>query len=209
VREDDGAGRVHYDGAPARRRQARSAPSATRQHRAASITRAARHQSPDTHAGDALTLSTEAELIEKLRKIESLFARPGTEGERAAAGNARDRIRGRLRRLERLEPALEFRFTHPDPWSHRLFVAMLRRYDLVPYRYRGQRRTTVMVEATRSFLEQTLWPEFCEADQVLRQHLHEVTERIIAGAISGDAADLEERDASGAARGGHVEGGGR
>ena len=34
----------------------------------------------------------EARLIEKLRAIETLFARPGSEGERTAAANARGRI---------------------------------------------------------------------------------------------------------------------
>lgn len=142
-------------------------------------------------------MHAEAELIEKLRKIEALFARPGTEGERVAAGNARERIRERLRQLERLESPEEYRFSHPDPWSHRLFVALLRRYDLRPYRYRGQRRTTVMVKVTRTFLEQTLWPEFRQVNDVLHQYLHDVTQRVIASAISGDVADLEVREGSG------------
>ncbi len=50
-----------------------------------------------------------------------------------------------------------------------------------------------MVKVTRTFLDETLWPEFQEASRVLRQYLHEVTQRVIASAISGDVADLEER----------------
>ena len=44
----------------------------------------------------------EKRLIEKLRKIEALFARTSTPGERAAAANAWERIRESLRQLEQL-----------------------------------------------------------------------------------------------------------
>ena len=138
----------------------------------------------------------EAALIAKLQKIEALFARPGTDGERVAAGIARDRIRDRLRQLERTEAPVEFRFSLPDGWSRALLAALLRRYGLVPYRYRGQRRTTIMAKVTRTFVQDTLWPEFRQADAILHQYLHEVTESVISKAISGDLTDVEERAAS-------------
>ena len=53
-----------------------------------------------------------------------------------------------------------FRFTLADTWSRKLFLSLLRRYDLKPYRYRGQRRTTVMVKVPKPFVHETLWPEF-------------------------------------------------
>src|SRR3990172_7822964 len=56
----------------------------------------------------------EARLGEKLRKIEALFARAASAGERAAAEGARDRIRQRLEQLENAERAIEFRFSLPD-----------------------------------------------------------------------------------------------
>lgn len=139
------------------------------------------------------SMADEANLIEKLRKIEALFARPGTEGERVAAANARDRIRERLRLLERVERPVEYRFSLADGWSRSLFVALLRRYGLKPYRYSGQRRTTVMVRVTKKFVDETLWPEFEELDRTLRGYLQEVTERVIAEAIFGDLTDAEER----------------
>lgn len=147
-------------------------------------------------------MQDEAGLIEKLRKIEALFARPGTEGERAAAQNARDRILERLQQIERVEPPVEYRFSLLDPWSHALFTAMARRYGLTPYRRRGQRRTSVMLKVTRTFLDEILWPEFREADATLRAHLTEVTQRVIAEAISRDTADIEERAAAGPSKSG-------
>jgi hypothetical protein len=97
-------------------------------------------------------LDEEQQLVLKLRKIEALFARPGTEGERRAAENASNRIRARLAELEQVEPAVEFRFSLPDAWSRSLFVAVLRRHGLRPYRYHGQRRTTVMVRVDKSYV---------------------------------------------------------
>lgn len=133
----------------------------------------------------------EDRLIEKLRKIEALFARPGTEGERAAAGDALHRIRSRLRELESSERPIEFRFSLPDTWSRSLLVALLRRYDLKPYRYPGQRRTTVMVRVTKSFVDDTFWPEFQELNETLRCYLDQVTQRVIQQAIFGDVSDAE------------------
>lgn len=132
-------------------------------------------------------------LIAKLRKIEALFARPGSDGERVAAGRARDRILERLRILERTERPIEYRLALPDRWSRALLAALLRRYGLTPYRYRGQRRTTIMVRATRTFMEDTLWPEFQQAAAVLDQYLDEVTQSVISKALSNDLSEVEER----------------
>ena len=136
----------------------------------------------------------EQELIAKLRKIEQLFARPGTDGERLAAQHASDRLRARLETLEPPEPVIEYRFSLSDAWSRSLFIALLRRHGLQPYRYYGQRRTTVMVRVGKSFLDRTLWPEFEQAQAVLHEHFGAVTRRVIAQAIgeSGDDAEVRE-----------------
>jgi hypothetical protein len=135
----------------------------------------------------------EERLVEKLRKIEALFARATSAGERAAAASARDRIRSRLDELEKAERAVEYRFSLPDGWSKSLFTALLRRYGIEPYRYAGQRRTTVMARVTRTFAEEVLWPEFRALNETLRAHLESVTSRVIARAIHGDQGDAAER----------------
>lgn len=140
-----------------------------------------------------MNIDTEDHLIEKLRKIEALFARGAAAGERVAAEHARERIRQRLRQMEKAEQPVEYRFSFADTWSRSLFVALLRRYELAPYRYRGQRRTTVMTRVTRSFVNEVLWPEFQALNDTLRTHLDAVTARVIRQAISGDDADVEER----------------
>lgn len=131
----------------------------------------------------------EKRLIEKLRRIEALFARPSTEGERAAAASAMERIRARLRELEKVDSPIEYRFTLPDRWSHRLLVALLRRYGARPYRYPGQRRTTIMAKVSRRFVDETLWPEFEQFHATLVSYIEEVTQRVISQAL--DTEDLE------------------
>lgn len=130
-------------------------------------------------------MTEEQRLIEKLRKVEALFARAGTEGERLAAGHARQRIKSRLVEIERQDPAIELRFSIPDQWSQRLFVALLHRHGIEPYRYQGQRRTTIMVRASSRFIEETVWPEFEELQQTLHDDFDTVTDRIIGRRVTG------------------------
>jgi hypothetical protein len=137
-------------------------------------------------------VESEAQLRAKLHKIEALFAGAATAGERAAAGAAAERIRTRLRRFEQAEAAIEMRFSLPDPWSRRLFLALARRYGLRPFRYPRQRASTVMLRAPRSFLAEVLWPEFLEIDAALHSWLEMVTERIIAEEVHGEAGEAEE-----------------
>jgi hypothetical protein len=134
----------------------------------------------------------EAKLREKLSKIEALFAGATTEGERVAAAEARQRIQARLESAERADPAVEYRFTLGDGWARKVFVALLRRYNLKPYRYRGQRRTTVMVKVPKRFVDETLWPEFEQIDAALQTYLEEVTDRIISETIHGDSSEATE-----------------
>lgn len=141
-----------------------------------------------------MTGSDEARLIEKLRAIEALYARPGSPGERIAAGNARERILERLREVAEADPPVEYRFSMGDLWARRVFVALLRRYDITPYRRRGQRYTTVMAKVSKRFVDETLWPEFEALVSTLRAHLDEVTNRVVAQVIHADVSEAAERD---------------
>lgn len=134
----------------------------------------------------------EARLLERLARIEALFAGATTPGERDAADSARQRIQARLDELARAAPPVEIRFSLPDAWSRRLFVALLRRYGLSPYRYSGQRRTTVMVKAPERFVKETLLPEFQELSKILQEHLLAVTERVIAQVLGQAATEADE-----------------
>lgn len=140
----------------------------------------------------------EAKLIEKLRLIEALFAGATTEGEQVAAEHARQRILKRLRSMEVEDPPVEYRFSMGDMWTRRVFVALLRRYGLRPYRYRRQRYTTVMVKVSKRFVDETLWPQFESLSETLREYLSEVTDRVVVQVINDDLSEapvINERQA--------------
>jgi hypothetical protein len=137
-------------------------------------------------------VSDEAQLREKLRKIEALFAGAGTVGERLAAEAALERVRARLAALGRSDPLIEMQFSLRDQWSRRLFVALCRRYGLQPYRRYRQRLTTVMLRVPMGFVDQVLWPEYQALNAALKQYLNEVTDRIIRDEVHRDTSEATE-----------------
>ena len=133
-------------------------------------------------------------LIEKLRRIESLYANVAAfPGEKVAAGEARERILARLKGFTQSEPPVEYTFNLRNPWSKQLFIALLRRYQIRPYRYARQRHTTVMARVPKRFVDETLWPEFADLERTLTAFLNEVTERVISESINADHSDVEVR----------------
>ena len=136
----------------------------------------------------------EQKLIEKLQRIEALFAGATTKGEKVAAANALERIRERLKDIQKLDPPVEYKFTLSDTWSKKLFLALLRRYGIEPYRYYRQKNTTVMARVPVSFVKETLWPEFQELNNTLRCYLDEVTNRVITTGIYADTSEAEVRE---------------
>ena len=134
----------------------------------------------------------EGTLLEKLRKIEALHAGTAVAGEREAARLAAKRIRARLAEVRGREQDIEYRYSLPDPWKRKLFLALCRRYGLRPYRERGQRYTSVMIRAPKTFQDKTLWPEFLALSKELHAHLEELTERVIREAIDEDVSEAAE-----------------
>ena len=139
-------------------------------------------------------MNAEQTLREKLRKIEALFAGAATDGEKAAAGAAAERIRERLEQTSDTEKREEMRFSIPDVWSRQLFIALSRRYGLHPYRHRRMHRQTILVKAPKSFLEQILWPEFQELSAALVAYLSEITEKVIREEVHRETGEAEEID---------------
>lgn len=134
----------------------------------------------------------EAQLREKLRKIEALLAGAGTAGERMAAEAALERLRARLTETQRRDQPIEMQFSLGDQWSRRLFLALCRRYGLQPYRKPRQRMTTVMLRVPKEFVDQVLWPEFQELNVALVHYLDQVTLRVIQASVHNDASEARE-----------------
>ncbi len=136
-------------------------------------------------------MAIEEQLRERLRKVEALFFGAATSGERNAAGFAAERLRSKLDEAARRDPPVDMKFTMPDLWSVRLFIALCRRYGFRPFRYARQRSTTVMVKAPRRLFEEVVWREFGELHADLAAFLDATTEKLICETIHTDVADAE------------------
>lgn len=134
------------------------------------------------------TKSDEQELIRRLKLVEALYAGGATEGERQAAAEAAKRIRAKLESFAHLKTS-EFSFKLENMWERKLFVALLRRYGIQPYRYPKQRYTTVMARVPERFVAETLWPAYVEMSTALQAYMNNVTDRIIGEAIHTDSSE--------------------
>lgn len=83
-------------------------------------------------------------------------------------------------------------FTGLTPHSKKLFLALLSRYGFKPYRYYRQKYTTVMVRGSEDFLNNVVWAEFLQLDELLQEHLAEVTDRIISQNICSSVEEEKE-----------------
>jgi hypothetical protein len=133
---------------------------------------------------------TREEIIAKIRKVEALFGGSEIAGEKNAAASALERLNAQLATFP--ENKIEFKISLPDPWKRQLFVALVRRHGLYPYRQSRQRQATVMVRDTPSHMNQILWPEFQELSKLLHAYLDEATRDIISRGVHGDLSEASE-----------------
>ena len=75
---------------------------------------------------------TRDELIDKIHKVEALFKSTRSHGEMQAARGALELLHAQLAAAP--QPTVEFKFSLTDPWKRQLFLALVRRHDLKPYR---------------------------------------------------------------------------
>lgn len=99
------------------------------------------------------------------------------------------------RRTRGWHPPLMVLDYHSNSLGTYLSLALLRRYGIAPYRYPGQRYTTVMAGVPKRFVDETLWPEFQQLNAELTRYMNAVTDRIIKAAVFPDDSDAETRSA--------------
>lgn len=142
-------------------------------------------------------MRNQGDIRDRLEKLEALFARGATAGERAAAGAALERLQSRLDLAEQAahEPETELQYSLPDVWAVRLFVALCRKHGVRPYRYPRQRRTTVMVRVQKISFERTIAAEFQAMHRELTSYFGEMVDHLIANVMKADGDDetLEQR----------------
>lgn len=138
-------------------------------------------------------MQTVEQLLRTLEKVRSLRARAGTPGEERAAAEAEERILARLRvatggRFAGFrepppeEPAILHRFSIRDPWTRRLFFALLERDGFEALRYPRQQAHTIRVRAPEEAMDR-LWREFRSLSAQLRRELEQVTERVVRSSL--------------------------
>ncbi len=86
-------------------------------------------------------------------------------------------------------PETELRFSLPDMWSVRLFVAVCRKHGLHPFRYARQRRTIVMVRAPGRSFDRVVWAEFSQLQTELQFYFNDVTDHLVMRAMGSDGND--------------------
>lgn len=137
------------------------------------------------------------DIRERLAKLEALFARGATAGERTAAGAALGRLQARLdlAGAKAPESETELQYILPDTWAVRVFVALCRKHGVKPYRYPRQRRTTVMVRVRKGDFEKTIAAEFQSLHRELIGYFDEMVNHLIADVMKSDGDDetLEQR----------------
>ncbi len=135
----------------------------------------------------------DTELRAELAKLEALFRRAGSLGVKSAAGVAIERLRGRLTKAgEQPEPEVELQHSPPDIRCVDQFCAVCRKHGVRPYRYRRQRRTTVMVRVREEEFYREAWPEYCQLHAELASYFNDVTDHLISRVMgSGGSSTLD------------------
>ena len=134
------------------------------------------------------------ELRAKLAKLEALFRRAGSLGEKSAAGAAIERLQGRLAGAGRQqEPEVELRYSFPDLWSVDLFCAVCRKHGVRPFRYKRQRHTTVMVRVRERQFDRVAWPEYLQLQSELNAYFNDVTDHLISRAMGSRGSSTDTR----------------
>ncbi len=119
------------------------------------------------------------DLLERIKKIEVLINGATTAGEQTAAISAKDRLLKKHPTLEIDKDVHEYKLFTSDSWHKKLLLAICRKYGVLPYRYKRQKYTTVMVKINGTFLNDILWPEYLEYSDHLEKLVEEVTDGLI------------------------------
>ncbi|MDE2790230.1 MAG: hypothetical protein OXI81_07380 [Paracoccaceae bacterium] len=134
-------------------------------------------------------MNGDKELWAKLAKLEALFRRAGTPGEKSAASAAIERLQERLTNSgKRQEPEVEVQYSLPDLWCVDLFCAVCRKYGVRPYRYKRQRYTTVMVRVRERQFDRQVWQEYCQLQSELAAYFNDVTNHLISRVMGSEGS---------------------
>jgi len=68
-------------------------------------------------------------------------------------------------------------------WNKNIFLTLCIKYNIKPYRYKGDRKTVVNVQCTEHFMQNVFFPEYLKFTKILHEsieaNLKEVIENIL------------------------------
>lgn len=111
---------------------------------------------------------------DKIAKIEALIARASSEGEREAARLAKTRLLEKQQQIP-----IEYKISHHNLWKKKLFLAICQKYDLVAYRYKGQKHTTSMVKVSPTLMDNHIWPEYQSYTSLLENLVQDILDDLL------------------------------
>ncbi len=121
-------------------------------------------------------------LGEQFRHIEMKYAGLGAEA--GAGDRAKTQIIARQKELASTAD-LEFRVPAKSEWEAAIFHALLTRYGLKAYRYRNQRKSTILVRVSQRFMDEYLWPIFTDVCRELFARFNLLTKALLPAIAPG------------------------
>jgi hypothetical protein len=125
----------------------------------------------------------EKDLIGSFHSIERKYAgRPGNEG---ITDQPKEQITARLQESASAPDVEEFQCNMKHEWETFIFHALLKRYGIKPYRYRKQRKTTILVRVSKAAMNGLLWPIFTDVAAELSARFTVVTTTLLPAIAPG------------------------
>jgi hypothetical protein len=108
-------------------------------------------------------------------------------------GDARSMMMARCRQLAAAADVGNFQVSLKSDTEQLVFLALLTRYGLKPFRYRKQHKTTVMVRLSKQLMDETIMPIFNDVMAALNERISLLIKEL-APAITTEPLRLEILD---------------
>jgi hypothetical protein len=128
-------------------------------------------------------MNEEQEIIDAFATIErnhaALYSLAAASSEEAKAA-----IAARYKALH-TDQLKEYQCSLKTEWEQVVFQSLLKRYGIKAYRYRKQRRTTVLIRVSEPFMNDLLWPIFRDVMFKVRIRFSEVLRGFLPSIAAG------------------------
>jgi hypothetical protein len=101
------------------------------------------------------------------------------------ASVASNEIAARIQQLSRDSDMRVYQFKVQSDWEGLVVIALLRRYGLVPFRFKRQKRGTVMARVSERFMNDVLWPIHNQVVSALRDHFNQFVTAMLPDIADG------------------------